>query len=88
MNISISNWKELKDKFGLTDTPKGIRKPYSARQISKVLHETVFSKLKDNKQIVDGLLISCGEFSELDCIFILQSSINNNFVFEYNGVVG
>ena len=88
MNVTITNWVELKDKFGLTDTPKGIRKPYSARQISKALHEAVFNKHKKKEEIEEGVLISCGEFSELDCIFRLKSCINNNFEFEYDGVVG
>ena len=88
MKVTILNWDELKEKFGLTDTPKGIRKPYSARQISKTLHETVFKKHKANEEIVDGLLVSCGEFSELDCIFTLKSSLNSHYMFEYNGVVG
>ena len=88
MTVTIINWDELKNKFGLTDTPKGTRKPYSARQISKTLHETVFKKYKANEEITDGLLISCGEFSELDCVFALKSSFNHYYMFEYDGVVG
>ena len=88
MNVSIENWKEVTDKFGFVDSKEGERKPYSARQISKLLHETVFNNYKKKDADMNCLLISTGGMSELDCIFQLQSSFNNNFIYEYNGVVG
>jgi hypothetical protein len=88
MNTSIKNWKEVTDKFGYNNSKKGERRPYSAKQISKLLHEETFKRFKAKKPIDEGLLIPCGSESELDCIFKLESSFNNNFIFSYEGVVG
>ncbi len=85
MTVNIENWKELKRVFSLEDSKKGERKPYSARQISNLLHKEVFNKQGVG---VDNLLIPCGQFSELDCIFTLKSNINKNFIYSYDGTIG
>ena len=86
MQVEIKNWKQLSSQFGLTDTKKGERKPYSARQISSALFVQV-ANLK-GKPIENGLLVPCGEFSELDCIFTLVECINNKYIFSFDGTVG
>ena len=85
MNCEIQNWKELKAKFGLDDAKKCERRPYSARQISSAL----YNKVRESKEpIKDGVLVPCGEFSELDCIFKLVECVNNKYLFSFDGVVG
>lgn len=88
MTVTIENWKEVVDKFGYNDSKKGERKPYSAKQISKLLHEETFKRNKEKKPIEEGLLIPCGSESELDCIFKMKSCFNSLYIFSYEGVVG
>ena len=86
MQVEIQNWNDLKSQFGLTDTKKGEKKPQSARQLSKALYNKV--KAQNGKPIEDGLLVPCGEFSEIDCIFRLVGESNNKFVFSFEGTIG
>ena len=88
MTVTIKNFVDLRNQFGVEETKKGERKPYSAIQIGKKLHSKVFEMINSNEEIENGLLIPCGEFSELDCIFALKSCLNKNFIFEYTGTIG
>ena len=77
MNITITNWKDLVDQFGLTDKKVGCP---SARQLSNEL-----KKLVENIGTVEYQTIPCNTQSDAIAIFQLVSRSNTMCGYEYQG---
>ena len=77
MNITITNWKDLVDQFGLTDTTVGCP---SARQLSQEL-----KKLVKTIGPAEYQTMSCNTKSDAIAIFHLVSRTDTLFGYEYQG---